>query len=342
MAERVAKAAAASAAGRAVEVTATAVAAAGGAASATTRSRSAVQATAIAAEKASCTARAASKAVDIALGAVAAADGSAAAAATAVQVAADALALAAGCSTTAAAEGGNGVGAGGGGSAGQEGKRKRGAEEAEIGEAGSKRKRGVGVGVGAGAGAGAEAWAAAVPPILVFDRKMARKYKARSDLGGGYVVGSGPDYWEDVDEWRDYFEQENVPWGKVEHPSWAWYKTEEDCVGTTHHPLEVKNMGTEIVRVIDTVVLNGRHYYKCWAKNGEGECAHLCDYVEGGYPAVPLKIVGNFGLMPADNVAVLQPFMLPQVVYNSNPEGNANLAFKSRPTYANAEGSITL
>jgi len=336
MAERVAKAAAASAAGRAVEVTATAVAAAGGAASATTRSRSAVQATAIAAEKASCTARAASKAVDIALGAVAAADGSAAAAATAVQVAADALALAAGCSTTAAAEGGNGVGAGGGGSAGQEGKRKRGAEEVEIGEAGSKRKRGVGVGVGAGAGAGARA------PVLVFDRKMARKYKARSDLGGGYVVGCGPDYWEDVDEWRDYFEQENVPWGKVEHPSWAWYKTEEDCVGTTHHPLEVKNMGTEIVRVIDTVVLNGRHYYKCWAKNGEGECAHLCDYVEGGYPAVPLKIVGNFGLMPADNVAVLQPFMLPQVVYNSNPEGNANLAFKSRPTYANAEGSITL
>ena len=120
--------------------------------------------------------------------------------------------------------------------------------------------------------------------------------------------------------------------------------------GTTFSPLTVEEAET-VVRVLKRLELNGRPYYLALLRNAQGKLHTLADMPQTHRMRRTKKkfniacythmyIRGDLGVIPADNIALLAPKVIPNIVYKFRPGRNNSLNFSVRQTLTNIEHHI--
>ena len=169
-----------------------------------------------------------------------------------------------------------------------------------------------------------------------------------------------------------------VAWDCVVRPCTPWHVAQNDCKlynevyvssisnmkpcalhssqehNTNIVPLLVPHQDI-FVRVLKTIYMSNRKYYlglikdEREAKNAIG--LHPISMLPEGFLTgresvkasqgdVVLPIKGELGVVPANNAALLVPFALPAIIYNSQRGRHAPMTFNSRPTWVNIAASI--
>ena len=130
--------------------------------------------------------------------------------------------------------------------------------------------------------------------------------------------------------------------------------------GTRLQPLTIPE-AEQLVRVLKRVVVNGRTYFLALQQNADGDLHVLADMPQthrikrNGRPSERYRsfsdrpytpqftrvcIRGNLGVVPCDNIALLEPMVIPNVTYKMREGRNSSLNFSSRQTLTNSEHHI--
>lgn len=127
--------------------------------------------------------------------------------------------------------------------------------------------------------------------------------------------------------------------------------TYRQAFGTTLRPLTIERRGT-LVRALKRLTVNGREYFLAIVPNADGELhtlacmpqQHLRQRVGKKLTMLPLftplKIRGDLGIIPSLDIALLDPFVLPSVVYRFRPGRNNAMHFTSRASLTNVNHHI--
>ena len=133
--------------------------------------------------------------------------------------------------------------------------------------------------------------------------------------------------------------------------------------GTSYQPAVIPEKGV-FVRALKSVKIKGREYYFVLLQDAYAE-QHLLTKLPPSFlptaaaaavakkkkrktvsltPAaqddLPVVIRGAGGLIPSDNYGLLEPFHLPNVVYQTRPGQNSSLIFTVRQTLTNISDHI--
>ena len=139
-----------------------------------------------------------------------------------------------------------------------------------------------------------------------------------------------------------YFEQELLPAEKMAQYAYLWQRAWEDCEADgdcRYQPLVFGQKG-QLVRILRAMTVNGRQYLLGWMVNDIAPKHLLCRYNAVGYEPIPLYIKGDIGIVPAYDIGLMKPWLIPSVTYQALPGRTASVRFSSRVTIVNSEGYV--